>query len=640
MKTQAAILLILSFLVGRPAPAGVGDPQVGTDHPWYPGELAVSTFGRLAKTQADLFERVVGRRPGSDEDKALAAWLWRSTHYWHGEEGAQDLWDFGFTRGGERKSREYWGGLFASGFGLCGTTHAQWAAEFEALLGHGRGRVVGVEGHNSFEVFLTGGPYGDGKWVLLDHDVSTVVFGPEGKALLSIPEVAADLDRLIDPAYRSDRQRGWPVSGLHPADGQAYRRYRTVEYLPGYAGPPPIVHLRRGESLRRYQRPGLDDGETFVFWGRNDHRRGMPGPERSRTWVDQPDRMYGSPAGVGGQLGQARFANAVFTYRPDFASGDYREGVVEEGPDRLVFEFRSPYLIAATPAAEGPWGIYEPGCRNGLLLHGSADCPVAVSTDGGATWQESGRFADGLDLTDRVKGHDQYLIRFGAGASALRDSGLTLVTTCQANGSILPRLKDGGTAIRFEAGDLAIVSAGPNRDQALAHRIDGGFGTPAVTLEIATPRGEPALAIYAAAHVNSGNPPDPAVRYQIEVSTDAGATWNPIVADWTIPRRGQEPADFWSQSFCWGTLDLDGAPATSARVRFRNDGRKPFARCEAHLAYRVARTDPTEVTFAWSDDEGAHRASHTFEADDAEPWEVPTGSVVRMNWVEIKPVIR
>ena len=58
---------------------------------------------------------------------------------------------------GDLRSREYWGGLFAHGFGLCGTTHSQWVAEMEAMLGHNRGRGVGMAGHNSFEVFLTGG---------------------------------------------------------------------------------------------------------------------------------------------------------------------------------------------------------------------------------------------------------------------------------------------------------------------------------------------------------------------------------------------------------------------------------------------------------------------------------------------------
>src|SRR5438876_298786 len=149
-------VLIVWSVLAVPAPAGVGDPQVRTDHAWYPGELACSTFERLAATQADLYERVVGAGPKTDEQKALASWLWRNTHYYHGEEGAEDLWGQGLGQGADVRNREYWGGLFAHGFGLCGTTHAQWVAEMEALLGHGRARTAGVYGHNSFEVFLTG----------------------------------------------------------------------------------------------------------------------------------------------------------------------------------------------------------------------------------------------------------------------------------------------------------------------------------------------------------------------------------------------------------------------------------------------------------------------------------------------------
>ena len=66
----------------------VGDPQLGTDHPWYSGELDCSTFERLFATQAEAYKRVTGRPCTTDEDKALAAWLWRNTHYWHGGEGA------------------------------------------------------------------------------------------------------------------------------------------------------------------------------------------------------------------------------------------------------------------------------------------------------------------------------------------------------------------------------------------------------------------------------------------------------------------------------------------------------------------------------------------------------------------------
>src|SRR5215213_12036612 len=179
MRPLLAALLVM--FLASPASAGVGDPQVRTDHPWYPGELACSTFDRLFATQAELYKRVTGRSCTTDEDKALAAWLWRNTHYWHGEEGAEDLWGKGFGKGADTRSREYWTGLFAHGYGLCGTTHSQWTAEMQALFGPGRGRGVGVEGHNSFEVFLTGGAYGEGKWALLDHDVSTLIFDESGE---------------------------------------------------------------------------------------------------------------------------------------------------------------------------------------------------------------------------------------------------------------------------------------------------------------------------------------------------------------------------------------------------------------------------------------------------------------------------
>jgi hypothetical protein len=80
----------------------------------------------------------------------------------------------------------------------------------------------------------------------------------------------------------------------------------------------------------------------------------------------------------------------------------------------VTFTFTTPYIIAATPPDDSAWGIYSDGCRNGLVLGGRADCPVAVSTDRGATWQDCGPFRDGMDLTDRVKGHRQYLLRLGA----------------------------------------------------------------------------------------------------------------------------------------------------------------------------------------------------------------------------------
>lgn len=629
--------LLFMLFMASPALADVGDPQIRTDHPWYPGELACSTWDRLFVTQAEVYKRVTGRDCTTDEDKALAAWLWRNAHYWHGEEGVEDLWGKGFGKGGDTRNREYWTGLFADGFGLCGTTHCQWIAEMEARLGHGRGRAVGADGHSAFEVFLKGEQYGQGQWVLLDHDLSNIVYDPTGTRLLGMKEISADWKRLTDRAFKPERQHGWLICGLHPGDNGSYASFNAVEYLAGYAGPPPIVHLRRGESLRRYLQPGLEDGKTFVFWGRNYNSANIPGPERPHTWVNQPDAMFGSKTGAGYKPGQARFANAVYTYVPDFAGGDYKEGIVSESDSQVTFEFQTPYIIAATPPNSKDWGIYEIGGKNGLVVRGKSACTVSLSTDGGKTWTTPGKLSDSPDFTDAAKGHRQYWLRLDAGAKQLVGSGLTITTVCQANGSVMPRLKEGGSEVKYERSGKALVSAGPSIKHATPHIVDGKFDSPTVTLELNTPHGEVITDVYAVGHVRSSNPPDPSVKYQIDLSLDGGKTWKAVARDWSVNRQGDEPGDFWSQSFCWGNVTVENREsATSARVRFRNNGGKQYARAEVHLAYRVPKKDSTNVTFAWSDSNGDHTSTHTFTGNtDEKPWLIPTGMTVQTKWVEM-----
>ncbi|KAA5539013.1 hypothetical protein FYK55_25805 [Roseiconus nitratireducens] len=642
MKPFKLFLLLLGLSIPgltTPARAEVGNPQIRTDHPWYPGELAISTFERLFETQAACYRRVTGRSVQTDQDKALAAWLWRNTHYWHGEAGRRDLWGEGFREGSDTRLREYWNGLFAYGFGLCGTTHSQWTAEFEHLLGHARGRGVGAAGHNAFEVFLAGDDYGEGRWALLDHDLSTVVFDPTGRRLLGLGEMQDNVDRWIDRSFHPEKQQGWLVCGLHPDDGVSYRQYSVAEYLAGYDGPPPMVHLRRGERMRRYFSPGLQDGKTFVFWGRNANTDSIPGPERSRTWVNQPDQMYGSVSGTDHRNGQARYANVQYVYQPDFASGDYREALVRESGDEVVFGFQTPYVIAATPPNASPWGIYDDGCRNGLVIRGHLDSPVAVSVDAGNRWSPAQMVGDQLDLTDWVKGHSQYWLRIGTGADDLEGAQLQIETVCQANVAVLPRLKDGGTEVTYEANSTAVVSFGPEADLAQAFLSDGGFGQSTVTLSVAADR--PVVGVYAAAHVASGNPPSPEVRYQIECSVDDGRHWTPIVSDWKIPRRGDEPGDFWSQSFCYGTLDIEASPNQPVRIRFKNDGGKRYLRAEAHLVVQTGTPDPMEVTYDWIDSGGEHQQSHVFRDPVSGPqaaWHLPTARDVRTRWVQFQPV--
>ncbi len=630
MRARRVFLSVLCLPV--PLWAGAGDPQLTTDHPWYPGELAMSSFERLFATQAAQYERATGQRPRTEQDKALASWLFRNTHFAHGEEGREDLWGKGFVNTSDSATREYWTGLFAHGFALCGTTHAQWTAELDALLGPCRSRVTGTRGHNSFEVFLTGEGHGSGRWAMLDHDLSTVIFDPQGKSLLGLDAISTDWKTLASREHAPERQQGWLVCGLHPGDGSSYAAYASAEYRAGYAGPPPIVHLRRGESLRRWLEPGLEDGGTFVFWGRNYHTAGIPGPERSRTWVNQPDNMFGSKEGARHVDGQARYGNAVYVWKPDFAGGGYREGAVDESSGHVTLEFYTPYIIGATPAGDGPWDIYQPGGRNGLVLRGRAECPVAVSTDGGTVWQECGAFADGMDLTNHVKGRRQWQLRFGAAPASLAAADLTITTVCQANPATFPRLKDGGTRVTQEIHDRAIISFGPNQQQAAPRIIEGAFDSPRVTLEFQTPRGEPVRELHVAAHVASSAPPSPEVRYQIEYSLDNGKSWLPLLQDGRIERRGVEPPDFWSQSLWAAHISLPENLVDRVRVRLRNDGGKRYRRVEGHLIYPVA-SGSTRVTYDWTDDSGPHQESRVLGHE--QTWDLPTGRNVRTRWVEI-----
>lgn len=135
--------------------------------------------------------------------------------------------------------------------------------------------------------------------------------------------------------------------------------------------------------------------------------------------------------------------------------------------------------------------------------------------------------------------HRQYWLRLHAGAKQLLGSGLAITTVCQANAAVMPRLKDGGSVVSFAASGRALVSAGPNLPQAKAHIVAGKFDSPAVTLELRTPRGELATEVFAAAHIRSSTPTDPKVKYQIELSTDGGRIWQTMAKDWSVNRQGR-----------------------------------------------------------------------------------------------------
>jgi hypothetical protein len=354
--------------------------------------------------------------------------------------------------------------------------------------------------------------------------------------------------------------------------------------------------------------------------------------------VNQPEKMFRARSGTGHTDGQVRYANAVYTYAPDFQDGSYKEGVVEETPDSVTFEFRTPYVIAATPPNDKPWGVYDPGCTNGLIVSGE-ETFAEVSVDGGKTFHTvtpvTAALRASFDFTDLVKGHNQYLLRLRGDISKLQRSQVSWRTICQANVATIPRLRDGLNRITYHASGQALTSAGPTLEQAIARQVEGAAGTSSVTLELKPPRGEKAVRVYAASWNTSGNPPA-AGKYQINVSTDTGVTWSPVVRDWSIVRRPPEPADFWSQSFCWGDATVSATRAV--RVRFSNSARKPYRKAEAHLAYEVGALSPLTVAFCWTEAGGPPKtASHRYPATaakDDSSWVLTTGRAAETRWVE------
>ncbi len=655
------------------APSVLGDPQLRTDHPWFPGELSCSTFDRLFETQAILYQKQTGRGVTTDEDKAIASWYWRNLNYYHALCPREPFWDNELTHYVESPREaviDYWTGLFGYGFSLCYTTHQQYTAEMEKLLGRGRSRSVDVNGHTSFEVFLKKASYGsEGDWALLDHDISTIVFDDpvNYKRLINIADIAyaaepPDLqplpytqqESLLDNRTAPNGNRGWFKSGLYfpsedlgeGADSDALSGVFTeilgTAPLSGYAGVPPMVSLKRNETIRRYLQPGLGD-ETYVYWGPNywelSHEDSpIPGPNRDRTWATQPERMFGATRDTDTLF--ARYGNVVYTYRPNFADGTYRDGVIAEDGQSVTFYFYSPYAVAASPpqeAAKQIWAVLEKGCSEGLIVlsERGLECAVQVSTDNGSTWSPEIRFEKKLDLTDWVKGHHSYHLKFNAPPSQLATSPIAIRTVCMANDRLMPHLKSGGTSVSFAASGKAVFAAGPNVDQADRFMTSGGLGTDQVEMRVPTPGGAPLLEIHAAAMVNSGSAPDASIRYQIECSTDGGTTWEPIVENWRVETLGYQVGDRAPQSYYFGDFDVSQSKSSEALVRFSNSAGVTYERVEVYLVYQASNKQPVSVTFHWEDQQGKQSASHTFGRTDP-PWEIETGEVTQTHWVEMK----
>ena len=114
------VVMVTVLSLTAQALADVGDPQVRTDHPWYPGELAISTFDRLCSRRKPRFtSALLAMRVDSDEHQAP----WRRGCGETRTIGMDKLATVIFGAKGlppeaTLRLREYWNGLFGYGFGL------------------------------------------------------------------------------------------------------------------------------------------------------------------------------------------------------------------------------------------------------------------------------------------------------------------------------------------------------------------------------------------------------------------------------------------------------------------------------------------------------------------------------------------
>lgn len=645
MSRQAILFVVLSVCLCAPARALVGDPQIMTDHPVYRGELACSSLDRNIADTYRIYKDRYGHNPATETEKLFALWAWKCEHGIHSSDNrvyvGPDHMDA--TVNGSAKgwmdNRDCQMNQFSFGFCLCYSIHAQMSAIVARALGNDlkRVRCPLVEGHTPFEAFV------DGRWALADFTTGMMVFDDEGRAigLKEIQPHAAGKDRK----WLDDPRRGGPYKLLlppYPDSWDVYSKFLENTMLFGYNVMPIVYSLRSGESFTRYLEPGMEDSKTFMFWGKDYYGiSGKPvhGPHRDWTYLDS------YPVG-NGRKGRADIhqANGVFEYNVPLADGRYREGattekntVLTEGVLRgksaeaaVTFEHTSPYIIAAWPEARGDreWNLLEEKCVDGAVAAGVAigEVAVRVSVDAGQTWRQVGtaRGQFRVDFTDVVKGRHSYLVSLGLGPKDGIKS-LTLRTVVQVGRGVVPRLKDGGTKVTYQASGQGAIHGGPSQYLAEPLRRKDLETEGFRVMEVRTPG-----AVRFASGMLRASGPDRG-PWSVAFSLDGGKTWKTGLKD----VRLQEGESGWGgghHAYAWAEMEFpDNKDARSVLVKV---GKGNISHAEMYVTYQQPNTSALAVTYSWTEGDQPRQDTHVIPAgkqDDT--WTIPTGKGVMMKSV-------
>ena len=638
-----SVFLAVGLLVSSSVAAvEVGGPEIATDDQFYPG------MGKFRDIKAVIAAAYADAgNPQDNTTKSIALWKWMLLHLYHCSSRPLEIIN-NIEPVSEESNACYdtMKFLISYNFAICYASASAMCGIFEAAGFPARAR--GMSGHTVPECSY------DNDWHYLDHDMCGVVFEKDQKTLASVEEIIKDRS-LMDWDYRKTHNiPQWPwdgevgnktMKGAFDKEPQSCTKYNEA----GIAVHPTNLRLRRGESFTRffnYDRAPW--GNKYHWTGLMKNEQYFPtGPSRGQTFVFDPPvdgrkDKAGRPRQPYVSDGNARYANGLFEYAPDLASGVYREGAESvknledggspkmkggKGGGEVVFRQWSPYSICGAPENKDPWQKVN----DAVVISGKAvgdGVKVAVSNNNGISWEEraaSGAFSEDFSMITR--GRYTYLARFtipeGVGLDELN---IRTVTMCAP--SMMPHLHDGSNNVTYSADNLAVKYVEPDfsSEEKFKASIAGsgnlgfnggseshrcpvqGINAPAFLVMKINTSGK-IKRVSAFAMLTSSNPPREGYVTAIQISTD-GQTWKDMMR-----KTLATDADHW-RHYIAADVPVD-FNATEVYVRIFLEPHTPssgIGRTGVYAYYDAGPAPELEIEHVWKEGSTARNFKHKVKA--------------------------
>ncbi len=190
---------------------------------------------------------------------------------------------------------------------------------------------------------------------------------------------------------------------------------------------------------------------------------------------------------------------------------------------------------------------------------------------------------------------------------------------------VIPRLKDGGTKVTYQAGSQGVIHGGPSQYLADPLRRKDLETEGLRVMEIKTP-GPIRFASGVLLGCGPGRGP-----WSVAFSLDDGKTWKTGLKDVTL-----QPEDStWGGGhlgFGWAEMAFpDNRDARSVLVRV---GKGNISHAEIYATYQQPNNSALEVTYSWSEAGQAKQDTHVVPAGkQSDTWTVHTGKNVTVRSV-------